>query len=478
MRRTGIDLSSTRCIVVDADTPGRRRKSGAGSLRVHHFASLSRADTSERLTAELRALIESNKCPRRAWVNLWDVPSSHQYVLLPSAPAAELESAAWHRGASVLGISAADVTVATVIGSTRETPGHQSKTEVSFFAANSHEIRQRLRPLVDAGFLVEGVTTPCGALWSQARLRSPALPGHVHAYVALGVCQSALGIFSDGSLLYARDLDWGYAGTQVGSPVPLHREELSTRLSSELRRSFLYLKQYWDEDVSQVVLCGDMPEIRSLTAPLIERLNIEVETLDTLEGINTATLPDGFADQAATFRLASSIAAEPPPVNLLPVEITADRTSVKAQRILLVGAAAAVILGAFLYAQASVDRAGAEREVARLHREIRESRANVAETDASDTHSAIARLMDIAADVALVNGVTIESLRVVSGGEYWNVAIEAIVPDVPRTGSRADNFLQELQASSAFGDPLEPPTRRVVSGQRGVNLAVTYRVNK
>ena len=45
------------------------------------------------------------------------------------------------------------------------------------------------------------MTTPCGALWSQARLRRASLPGQVHAHVVIGVSQSALGIFGDGSLL-------------------------------------------------------------------------------------------------------------------------------------------------------------------------------------------------------------------------------------------------------------------------------------
>ena len=115
----------------------------------------------------------------------------------------------------------------------------------------------------------------------------------------IGVSQSALGIFGDGALLYARDLDWGYAAPSAGHNRCAGSRALADRLSIELRRSFLYLKQYWEQDVSQVLLCGDMPEIRSLTAPLIERLNIEVETLDTLDGIDTGHLPEGFAERAS-----------------------------------------------------------------------------------------------------------------------------------------------------------------------------------
>ena len=76
---------------------------------------------------------------------------------------------------------------------------------------------------------------------------------------------------------------------------------LANRLSTELRQSFLYLKQFWEQDVSQVLLCGDMPEVRSLTAPLIERLNIEVETLDTLEGIDAHTFPKALPNARRRF---------------------------------------------------------------------------------------------------------------------------------------------------------------------------------
>ena len=237
----------------------------------------------------------------------------------------------------MLGFADTEVTVATTIGSTRSEPGQHSKTEVVVFAAGSRDVRDRLRPIIEAGFDVEGVTTPCGALWSQARLRRPpsAGAGAVHAYAALGASQSAVGIFSKGSFLYGRDIDWGYSVQTAGAAR--NREDVAGRLARELRHSFLYAKQYWEEDVSQVFLCGDMPEIRSLTAPLIEHLNIEVETLDTLEGIDTVSLPEGFADRAATYRLASSIAAQPPPVNLLPVEPIEDRASQIGQRILAAG---------------------------------------------------------------------------------------------------------------------------------------------
>jgi hypothetical protein len=340
-----------RCDVVDAESTERRREGEPAAFRVHRFASITHFDDTTTLTTRLKAVAAQESFSRRAWVNLWGVRSSHQYVLLPMAPQAELEATARRRGASALGMSETDVTVSSTFGGTRTEPGHPPKREVSFFAAGSADVRALLGPIADAGFLVEGVTTPCGALWSQALLRRPSLPGEVHAHVALGASQSALGIFADGSLLYARDLDWGYAAQSASTGATQDREVLANRLSTELRWSFLYLKQYWEQDVSQVLLCGDMPEVRSLTAPLIERLNVEVETLDTLEGFDAARLPEGFAERASTLRLASSIAVSPPPVNLLPVEVAASQTSRSAFRAVAAGTAAAVAFGAFLYAR-------------------------------------------------------------------------------------------------------------------------------
>lgn len=456
---------------------------------------MSHLDNLQALTAELKALVERGSYSRRAWVNLWDVSSSHQYLLLPSASESELEAMARHHGASVLGMNDPDVTVASSIGNMRGEPGHYPKREVSFFAAGSQEIRARLRPIVEAGFVVEGVTTPCGALWSQARLRRASLPGEVHAHIALGVKQSALGIFGDGALLYARDLDWGYAALSIGRPVADDREVLADRLAAELRRSFLYLKQYWKQEVSQLLLCGDMPEIRSLTAPLIERLNIEVETLDTLEGIDGA-LPDGFADRAATFRLASAIAVEPPPVNLLPIDVTANRTSKTAQRIIAIGTAAAVAFGAFLYARANMARIDAAQQLEALHLETSSLRSQRATTMAASARPelestgpaarlalerqgpAMARVLEAVANAAPA-GVTLTSLRAMPDGSHWTVSVDAVAAgrDVAAARVAAEEFLRELADSPSLGDPLRRPMRRVVPGA-GVELAAAYRVRK
>ena len=481
---------------MDAESSGRRRRGDPAAFRVHHFASVTHLDNVQALTAELKMLVDRGSFARRAWVNLWDVRSSHQYLLLPAATDEELEMRAWRHGASALGMHEDSVTVATSLGGTRGEPGHHAKREVSFFAAGSNDIRARLRPIVDAGFVVEGVTTPCGALWAQSQLRRASLAGEVHAHVALGVSQSALGIFGDGRLLYARDLDWGYAAPSVGTPVALDRDLLADRLSAELRRSFLYLKQYWERDVSQVLLCGDMPEIRSLTAPMIDRLNIEVETLDTLEGIDATAIPDGFAERAATFRLASSIAVAPPPVNLLPVEVSESRTNAIAIRMFAAGSAAAVVFGAFLYGQASASRLAAEHQLEVVRREIASMRPRAANASAGratpeneNIQRAALRALDVqgpvmarvleAAANAVPQGVTLRSLRALPEGDRWNVTFEAFAAGRDQAArDAAGRVLRALAGSPIFDGPVGSATRRMAASSDGIEIAAAYRVRK
>lgn len=488
-------------MVVDAGTSSRWKKQGERTLlRVHNFATLgATADSAQALTAELKLLADSQAFSRRAWVTLWDVRSSHQYLLLPAGRRKEVETIAKQHGASVFGLDPRSISVGIAEGPAPQPDGPQ-KIQVSFFAAASEDIQRRLRPIQDAGFVVEGVTTPCGALWAQARLRRTAMPGEVHAYVALGAALSALVIVSNGFLLYARELHWGYGESPVGPPVPLSREDLAARLSAELKRSFLYLKQYWEGDVSQVILCGEMPEIRSLTAPLIERLNVEVETLDSLDGIDTTALPepaDRFADQIASLRLACAIAAEPPPVNLVPVQITVERASRRGQIVFAAGAAVAVAFGAFLFAEADARKRSAERNVVELRRQVGalQPRVRAAEAarqgagvelaqqaalEAFDSQGPrVARILEALSEATPAD-ITLKSIRAVPDGPAWRVAIDgaAVSPDQSRARLAVDRFLRGIEASTLFGTPLRTPVRRIATGASGLELTAEYSVRK
>jgi hypothetical protein len=65
--------------------------------------------------------------------------------------------------------------------------------------------------------------------------------------------------------------------------------------------------------VDAVVTCGDLPDLRSLTMPLTEELDIEVETLDSLEGfdVTKSALADRAIEHAPALRLAAAATAVP-----------------------------------------------------------------------------------------------------------------------------------------------------------------------
>ena len=492
MRRTGIDLSSIRCNVVDAESSGRRRRRGKAMLRVHQFTSITHLDNAQTLTAELKAL---SAFSRRAWVNLWDVRSSHQYLLLPSAPDSELESRARRHGAS----------------GTRHARSRGDRRNVDWRHA------RRAWPPSEAGSLVlrRGIRGDSRAPSAHRRGRiyrrrrhdsvwSLVVAGEAPARIAAGRSTRARGARSVaiGARHFLRrrapvcersrlGLRGAVDGNARRARPRAARRSLVGRASAIVPLS----EAYWEHDVAQVLLCGDMPEIRSLTAPLIERLNIEVETLDTLDGIDTATLPEGFAERAPMLRLASSIAVGPPPVNLLPVEVTASRTNKTGQHIVAAGTAAAVAIGAFLYGQANVRRLDADRQIDVARREMSSLQAQVgvaaehnrrgrrseiarrAALRALDAQGpAMARVLEALANAA-PQGVTVKSLRAMPDGGHWNVSFDALAAgaDELRAPGRREF---PTRAAVVADEPLQPPTRRFVPDAGGVEIAAGYRVRK
>src|SRR5262245_21208478 len=225
VHRTGIELSSSRCTLVVADMAGglvpRRTPQ---PVRVHRFATLHDVQSPRALLTELQALRETRGFPRRAWVTAWDVRSVHRYTWLSKNRQKQAASVAVELGATSLGFDQRDLTVGYLRGSGLIDP---EKVELSLFAEASGDIRVKVAVFEAAGFVIEGVSTPCGALWSLARLRRNANSGEVHAYVALGPSTTAIAIVTNGFLLYGRQMPWGFAETQSGALVERGRGDIA-----------------------------------------------------------------------------------------------------------------------------------------------------------------------------------------------------------------------------------------------------------
>jgi len=187
--------------------------------------------------------------------------------------------------------------------------------------ASGSELASALQPLIDAGIRLRTVTTPAMALGSLARLRRAfSAPDAIEVYVALEEEVTCITLVRGGVLVAARPLAWGYIDELDALRRPRERDDITTRLAEAILE-FVASIGGSSGDIGQVCICGGLIELRSMTARLMERLDVEVEPLDSLFGIDAAQLPepaDGFRERGAELRLAWAVAADwPPPINLL-----------------------------------------------------------------------------------------------------------------------------------------------------------------
>jgi hypothetical protein len=176
-------------------------------------------------------------------------------------------------------------------------------------------MRDAIGSLESAGFRIASTLSPTQALAKLAASRRRTSPGEAVAWLALNTHAAAIAIVRDGDLLYSRTFPWNYKPDQpTGKAQLLQRYTLVAHLAPELAHGMTAVRDTHDLSVQTVVTCGNLPELRSLTMPLIEELDREVETLDSSEGLEVVRngRTDRFSELAPALRLATAAAiAEP-----------------------------------------------------------------------------------------------------------------------------------------------------------------------
>jgi hypothetical protein len=170
------------------------------------------------------------------------------------------------------------------------------------------------RPILAAGFRVESIVTPPQALALLAASRPRPFGSGAVVWLALNIQAAAIAIVHDGELLFARTFEWSYStGNTSGKAQLLQRYSLVAQLAPEVRRGIAAVLESRGLAVEQAVTCGDLPDLRSLTMPLIEELDVEVETLDSTEGLRAVgkARTERFAEAAPAIRLACAVALAP-----------------------------------------------------------------------------------------------------------------------------------------------------------------------
>jgi hypothetical protein len=170
-----------------------------------------------------------------------------------------------------------------------------------------------LAALVDAGFVIDAVITPEQALAIVARERNRPTPAGATAWIALSRHGAALVIVKGADLLYSRRIPWRYRKATRLNEQLLQRYLFVAHLAPELQHAMSVVGGDHGVTVDGVVTCGDLPDLRSLTMPLTEELDIEVETLDSLEGfdVTKSALADRAIEYAPALRLAAAATAVP-----------------------------------------------------------------------------------------------------------------------------------------------------------------------
>jgi hypothetical protein len=248
---TGIELASQSCVLVGV-RPGR---AGTGDVLALQTIGPSEWPANDTTLAEvLESVRRAQRLPRRAAVVAWGLPDDSM------------------DGAST---------------------------------------RAALRFIEAAGFRVESVLTPPQALARLASLRPRQNSADAVAWLALNVHGVAIAIVRSSELLFARTFRWKYNPDLMETKAQLlQRYSLVAHLAPEVRHGIAVVRASHGASVDAVVTCGDLPELRSLTMPLIEELDLEVETLDSAEGLRAArnVKPERLMEAAPAIRLACAAA--------------------------------------------------------------------------------------------------------------------------------------------------------------------------
>ena len=383
--------------------PGRKPVRGL-LTRVVAFRELPHsANSPGKLAADLRQAIKKRRSlSRNVSVVVWGLKANHQVILVPPAMPSELEglvrreaggaggpagvrakgaAADARRGPTVARSAAGAPKPAAkpnvfvdgfVAGEVRE----GGKQEIGYVSSTLEDVHSRLKPLVDAGFEIHTLLTPAlshAAIIRQRRINSP---DAVAAVVSFNSHVTAITVLRGQIVLFTRELPWGWEPDRPGAAgVPGDTSTVAERLAAELKRSFVFVKQQRQVDVGQVLVCGDMPALRDLTGPLMQELNVEVEILDSLEGLDGANLPapaEEFQAAIARLRPACAVAAEAePPINLMPrSQGLAIAVAKSTQRSLAVACAASIVLTGAVWAAGNSLMESARADAQALRQQI------------------------------------------------------------------------------------------------------------
>jgi hypothetical protein len=214
-----------------------------------------------------------------------------------------------------------------------------------------------LHSIEAAGFHVASVLTPPEALLRLAVTRRRTSSDTPVAWLALNKCGASIAIVRNRDLLFSRSFPWTYRDDlKAGRAQALQRYSLVAHLAPEITHGIEIVRAEHGLPVDSIVTCGDLPDLRSFTMPLIEELDLEVETLDSTEGLRFvgAAASVGLAETAPAIWLTTAAA------------LVSTEQSPRASTLFVGAAVAAIALlllaGPYVYFSGRAPRSSASRD--------------------------------------------------------------------------------------------------------------------
>jgi hypothetical protein len=163
-----------------------------------------------------------------------------------------------------------------------------------------------------AGFSVERVLSPVDALAIMARSRATGPADGATAWLSLNHHGVALAVVRDGHVLESREFAWRIKASEQRVQANLLRRYLYVaQLVPELRHARDAIEKRYGTGIAVAITSGNVPDLRSLTMPLIQELDIEFETLDSVAGLKASgRVAAAVAQTAQALRLAAAAASE------------------------------------------------------------------------------------------------------------------------------------------------------------------------
>ena len=345
--RTSFEIQPGLCRLVEVDAgPLGSRRAG---VRVRRFITALDIDLDPvAFSATLDRLRREHRLPRHAAATIWGLPSTHRFLRVPAADDADFAAMAADHAKEEIALIEADgsrASLAVTLGAST-TIGDRVDREVAVTAAAEPEIALGIEPLKRAGFIVDRVVTPAMALASLARGRLDSTSAGPSLYVALAARATCIAAVADGVLLMARELPWGHVGLLHADRAE-RDESFDQKLAAELRRSILCFRQSFRTTLEAIVLCGDMTGLRRLTQPLGATLELPIETLDAITGIDAEAVPEPARDfhaDVAALRLAIAVGAEGEPYSSLIAPVRPARRAIRSPAAMAAAAAAVLVV--------------------------------------------------------------------------------------------------------------------------------------